>query len=518
MSRFNYAYIDDSYKASLTYLIGLYVALFFAGALLVTAFAPLHWWPFGILSPLLLLATWMRSTTKQAMLTGALFGLGLFSVGASWVFISIHTYGHANIFTSAIITTLFITLLSAYFAAFGYCFNTFFRKNETLAILLAFPCLWVLFEGLRCTLFTGFPWLLLGYTQTTAPLFGFGAIFGVYGLSFIIALLSACLLLVIMHQTWQQCALAIGVILIIVIGGWMADNHRYTQPLGKPLTATLVQGNISQNIKWDDGSIEKIIRTYQRLTQPYWNSNLIIWPEAAIPTLLQNIPNTLKTLQTKAIENHTTLITGLPIYEPLSRRYFNALLAINTNTQVYLKYHLVPFGEFFPLKRWLSWAYKAVDIPLSNLSPGNRIQPDFTAGGIQIAPFICYEIGFSNEVVDALGDANAIVVASDDSWFGDSLAASQHLQMAQMRAIETGRPVLFASNSGPSAIISARGIISAESKRDRAIALNGLFIPTQGETPFMLMHYNLMNFIMFLLLLACLAVKQNPLLKQRSLY
>lgn len=454
-----------------------------AGALMPLAFAPFHFYIVSIIAPTLILALWAYSTPRQALLRGFLFGLGFFTVGVYWVYISIHVYGNATIFLALLITALLIMVLALFPALQGYLLTKFFPKNNLRKFLLAFPASWVLFEWLRGWIFTGFPWLFLGYSQISHPLKGLAPIFGVYGVSFVAALSCG----VIVATFTIRKIIPIIFAFVVLISVWLSSGFliriNWTETTGNPIKVSLIQGNISQPEKWQADSLSLVLLRYRNLTEKHWNSQLIVWPEAAIPAFHWQVQYFLENLEKKAKQHHTTVVTGIITENQQSKKYYNSMLAFGENQSLYLKRHLVPFGEYLPIFPVSNLIVSLLDIPMSNFSTGAKSQPYFIAGGIPIAPSICYEVAYPGEMLSFLPYAQLLINISDDSWFGRSIASAQQLEIAQMRSLETGRYHLVCTNTGLTAIINEKGGILAQALPYQEFVLNGKVQPMSGSTP-----------------------------------
>ncbi len=283
------------------------------GAILPLAFAPFHIYTLAFIAPAILLYLWQKSTPAQAFMQGGLFGLGFFGIGVSWVYISIHTYGNASAFVATLITFAMVVVLSLGPATQGYMLMRLFgKKNPLLLYLAAFPATWVIWEWLRSLLLNGFPWLYLGYTQLTTPLRGYAPLFGVYGVSLLVTIICGCLVIICRRQLRSIKLWALGILIIILAGGWLLTGKQWTKPATAPLSVTIVQANIGQSIKWQAGEFEHIVQTYQTLTESHWsNSRLILWPEAALPAFPQQIPKLLDQLNQTATDHGGTLMLGI---------------------------------------------------------------------------------------------------------------------------------------------------------------------------------------------------------------
>lgn len=469
---------------------------FILGLVLVLGFAPLNLWLFGILVPAALLFLWQQK--HRNFLQGFMFGLGFFGLGASWVFVSIHTYGNANIFLAAILTLLFIVVLSLIPALQSYSYQNYFKTHPFIDALIIFPGLWALFEFLRGALFTGFPWLFLGYTQTFNGLSGFAKVFGIYGVSWVCAFLGAVIYLLGKKEIRRKIKLALLVIaLLLLCIGSALKFYQFTKPLGKPVSVALVQGNIPETEKWDPKQVSNILLTYAKLTGPNLDSSLIIWPENAITMPPQYVMRFLDAIDHDTLTFKSAIIIGIPIENTLTQSIYNGALALGDADGMYLKRHLVPFGEYIPLQDFFVPIMQFFNIPLSYASPGPNQQFPMFIHGLPVSVFICYEVAYPVEVRNHLNRAAYLVTLTDDSWFGDSWASSQQNEMAAMRAIETGRPILNASNSGITSIINSNGNIISVAPSFVPYVLKGSIQPVKGATPWL--EYGYLCFTLWVL-------------------
>lgn len=461
---------------------------FLAGAILLLAFAPLHLYLFALLSPAILLGCWMSASPSRALWRGWLFGMGMFGVGVSWVYVSIHEFGNTAAPLAAILTLLFVSCLAFFPALQGYIFRKISSRNRLLDSLLLFPVTWVLFEWIRSWFLTGFPWLLLGFSQVSSPLRGFIPLIGAYGVAFLILISSGSIYIVLTNIKSNVRRLFTVIPLVIILagiwgGGAYLSDIQWTQPLGKPLRVAMIQGNIQQDQKWLANQIRPTLRTYYDLTTQHWNSDIIIWPEAAIPIPLKFAKSFLKGLDLQAKKHHVTLITGIPVEVPNRFSFYNAMITLGNGRGHYYKRRLVPFGEFVPFGNLLRGVIALLDIPMSDMKSGPEDQPDLSAGRVKIAPFICYETAYWQDLYRELPAGNVLVTISNDAWFGNSLAPYQHLEMGQFRAMQGGRAMLFSSNNGITAIINAQGEVVKRIPQFVRAVLTGEVQPRSGSTP-----------------------------------
>ena len=455
--------------------------------------------------PAVLLHLWLKSSAKQAFWLGLLFGLGFFTVGDSWIYISVHSFGNATPFLAALLTGILILLMSCYPAVQGYLLRRFF-KNKSLLVncLCAFPVTWVFLEYIRSFLFDGFPFLFLGYSQLTNPLSGLAPVIGVYGLSLVTAIISGVFVLVSGKINRLQKLIGIGAIVLFLLLGVNLQGHQWTKPVGKPIQMSLIQGNIPQSLKWDSNQLDTILTKYVNLTEQHWSSPLIVWPEGAIPIFPDQIPAFFTDLNQRAQAHHSTIIVGTPLDDQSTQTYYNGLLMLGNNSGSYRKRHLVPFGEFTPLKSLYEPLIKKLNVPMSDLSPGPAKQPSLMFNNIPIATFICYETAFPNETLDEMQGKELAINIVDDAWFGHSIAQAQQLQMTQMRALETGRYFAVTSNTGITALINPLGQVTNTLPINTTAVLTIKATAMIGKTPLLRFNYYPVLTAGFLLLLCCL--------------
>jgi apolipoprotein N-acyltransferase len=411
-------------------------------------------------------------------------GLGEFGVGVFWVHISIHEFGNASLALSLVTTLLLAAYLALFPALMGWVLGRTARGSRTRFLLAAFPAAWALSEWLRSWLFTGFPWLNLGYSQIDAPLVGFAPLFGVYGLGLLTALSAG--LITLLATTPGRPRLVAGLLLpVLWLGGWQLDRYHWTEPDGDPLIATLVQGNIAQSLKWQPEQQKATLDRYVALTREHLDSDLVVWPETAIPAFYDQVEaDFLAPLREQLRASGVSLVTGIPVLDRRDWAYYNAVISLDDPGAFYYKVHLVPFGEYLPLRDWLAGVLSFLPVPQADFSAGRLDQPLLQAAGYPVGASICYEIAFGEELIHTLPKAAFLINVSNDAWFGDSLAPHQHEEMARMRARETERFVLRATNTGISAIIDADGGIVAQSEQFKVATITHEVQPRAGATPY----------------------------------
>lgn len=459
-----------------------------AGACLPLAFAPYALYPIAILSPALLFILWQNVTPRTAFWQGWLYGIGMFSVGVSWVNISFHQFGGMPLAGAIILTAAFVLVMALYPALLGWLLTRYFPHNSSTKLLLALPAAWTLFEWLRGWLFTGFPWLSLGYSQIDSPLNGFAPILGVYGVTWL-TILSASLVSVISFQLpflrfIKKFSLVLFLLTVIWGSGWLLSSISWTTPIGKPLHIALIQGNVPQDFKWLSSYQLPSIQRYLQLSQDHYDADIIIWPETAVPLFHHEVPKYVPDFFDKLSKKPgPDFLIGIPELKP-NGKYYNSVASIGSQPGFYYKHHLVPFGEYIPFQAIIGNLLKFIDVPMSEFSPGKERQSNLLSAGQPIGVSICYEDAFGQLIRNSLPSARLLVNVSNDAWFGDSIAPHQHLEIARMRALEGGRYLLRATNTGISAVIDAQGNITAQAPQFQISTLSATAQPLEGVTPY----------------------------------
>ena len=454
-----------------------------SGAALPFAFAPWNLPLLAIASPALLFFLWLNARPLEAFRRGFLFGLGMFGVGVSWLHVSMYEFGGMNLAAAVAATAVVVAYLALFPACVGFLSRRCDRGGGMPHMLCVVPSLWTLGEWVRSWLFSGFPWLNLGYSQTDTLLGGFAVTGGVFALSAVLAIMAGALVIVCTGGRHQR-ILAIVITVLIAAAAWAAGKPEWTRSTGVVLKATLIQGAIPQQLKWRDEQRLISLQVYRELTEPHWNSDIIVWPETAIPAFKHQVQDYLDDIARRASANGADLYVGLPYLDAGRGGYFNSVFLLNHEESAYHKRHLVPFGEYLPLGSTLRGAFNFLQIPMSDFSAGDQPKPVIAGDNAIAGISICYEDTFGEEVIQALPESQILINVSNDAWFGDSAAPHQHLQMARMRALETGRYLLRATNTGISAVIDDRGVILARSPQFAPSALGSAVELREGLTPY----------------------------------
>ncbi|MBM34540.1 MULTISPECIES: apolipoprotein N-acyltransferase [unclassified Arsukibacterium] len=492
-----------------------------AGALNTLAFAPftLWWLPFFTLA-LLVMVISRVSHWRQALLAGFCYGLGWFGVGISWVHVSIDQFGGLPLIASLGLMALLVSYLAlfpALAALLTYRFTG--QHNCSRLAALIFAGVWVGVEWLRSFLLTGFPWLSLGYSQTSAGLADFAPLIGETGITFILAASAAALARLYQGGPVLQRVGPAVLAGVIVISAPLLQQLRGWDYQTNSANIVMVQGNIKQDLRWQPEQEWPTMLKYLDLTRPHFsNADIVIWPEAAIPQLEPMAEAFLDNLNKAAFYNDAALITGILDYNLATSQAWNNLIVLGKDSATategqyfyghsnrFSKHHLLPIGEFVPFENWLRKLAPIFDLPMSSFTRGSYIQPNLRANDYQLLSAICFEIAFPRQIrANFTAATDFILTVSNDAWFGDSIGPHQHLQIAQMRAREFGRPVLRATNNGITASISPDGSIARQLPQFEEAILADTVVLSTGRTFYSIYGDWPLTFIVILLLIGAL--------------
>lgn len=480
-------------------------APFLLGVLTVAGFAPFDIFILPVVTLAVLFRLWAHAPARHAAWMGFAFGMGLFGAGVNWVYVSLHDFGGMPLPVAVTVTALFCAVLTFFPAVVGWL-QARLGGSAARHSLLSLPALWVLAEWLRGWIFTGFPWLALGYTQAPdGPLAGYAPLLGVYGVSLAVALSAGCLALVadyVSHrkvqadgatpsparggrlgwgQLWPLALLA-----VIWLAGWVLKQVEWTQPIGAPISVSLLQGNVPQEMKWRPEKAAATLELYRDLALKS-RGRLIVMPETALPLFIHEVPRGYyERLAAHAGALGGDILIGAPEFD--GKRYYNSVVGFGAApVQIYRKVHLVPFGEYVPLKPFGPWlVHQVLRIPLDDFASGAEKQALLEVAGQKLALAVCYEDAFGEELIRQLPHATMLVNVSNDAWFGDSVAPWQHLQIARMRALESGRFMLRATNTGVTAILDQHGRTVKLAPQFEVARLDGMAQGFSGATPYVI--------------------------------
>lgn len=496
-----------------------YLAAAAAGALNTLSFAPTPHGGWLELAIFVFFFAWLTRTTgwKSAAFTGFAFGFGNYVSGVWWLYVSMHFYGGMPAPLAGTALVLFSLYLAVYpaLAAGVWSFCAGHARNGKLVDdqpfsptwhgAFAFASAWAIGEWLRGTVFTGFPWLASGYAQVDGPFAGFAPIVGVYGVGWVLALAAALIAQAVLRSLatkngnapaaprTARVAVPAVIAVALIAAGLVLPLVSWTTPANATLTVRLLQGNVKQDMKFEESGVKAAIDEYQRMitAKP---ADLIVTPETAIPVLAQAIPESFAlAVRNFADSTRSSILFGAVggTITPEGRvvDYTNSLFGITPGQRGvyrYDKHHLVPFGEFVP---WgFRWFVNLMNIPLGDFARGAPVQKPFVVHNQPVAVDICYEDIFGEEIARTVREsdvpAGVLVNSTNLAWFGNTIALDQHLQIARMRSLETGRPMLRATNTGATAAIDAHGNVVARLPTFTQGSIETTVQGTAGFTPY----------------------------------
>ena len=467
----------------------LFAAL--AGGLSLLSFAPFGFWPLQFfLLAFVFYQVGMDTSVRRAAWIGWAFGLGWSVAGMHWLYIAITRFGGLP----APLAALAILLLGAYmglFSSLAIGTAAWLRRRWSLPVpaflLLVLPVCWGVSEWMRGWLFTGFPWASSGYAHNGAPLSGYAPVVGVYGVGVLVALCAACLTMLTQRARWP----ALGLFAAILAAGFGLRQVDWTAAYGQPLKVRLVQGNVAQDEKFDPVHIRDAIDLYHDLITAA-PADLIATPETAVVLYPYQLPpDYLPALAAFSRNSGSAILLGIPFAASVDDAVNNAANSVigfkpDGGSYRFDKNHLVPFGEFVP--PGFRWFVDMMAIPLGDFKRGGAVQAALPVKDQWVLPNICYEDAFGEEIAlqlrSARQPATMLLNSSNLAWYGDSVAIPQHLQISQMRAIETGRPMLRATNTGATAVIDPHGAVVAALPAGQRGVLAATVQGMRGTTPY----------------------------------
>lgn len=481
-----------------------------AGAIFIFALAPYGVWPVAVLSPAILYALLLpEMKAGRAFIIGEAYGMGLWCVGAFWLYTSIHDYGNTPAWLALILIALMGLGMGLFHGFLALLFNRVVGRQP-----FAFAALWVLQEWLKTWLFTGFPWLFVGYAFTEQYwLSSLAPVAGVFAISFVAVLFAASMVELLRRRAGYMVATA--VLLVLSVSLWLI-NPQWTKPKGTPdLSVSLIQGNIPQDLKWLTEFQVETLNIYAKLTSTEWGRDLVLWPESSIPMFQTEAVGFINEMVKMAKATDTTWVTGIPYkdeaaFDPAVDKYppfYNSVVALGSEgSGLYKKQRLVPFGEYIPFEGTLDILPDlAGSQDIMSYSRGSAAQSPLQVRGHNLGAAVCYEVAYPDTTRKNAIGTDFLLTISNDAWFGTSAGPLQHLQMVQMRSLENGRWFMRATNTGVTAIIDHQGRIVARAPQFERTVLRGDVQARVGNTPFMLMgHYPILIIIALLLLMSYL--------------
>jgi apolipoprotein N-acyltransferase len=458
------------------------LAHFAIGAAMTLSFAPFNFYLLAPVFAAVILLDCLYLAPRSAARCAFWFAFGHFLGGTYWIYISVHVIGGAPLMVAFVLMLGLISIMALYFAGTAWLVSRL-TAGDPLRLAIIGPALWVLIEWFRGWFLSGFPWLSLGYSQVDSSLSGWAPLLGIYGVSWVLLLSAAGLMLAV---ACRRQALALSLVVLPWLLGHGLQYYDWTEPVSDSVVTTIIQGGVAQEDKWLEEQRGPTVALYQEALGAVSESTLVVWPEVAIPALIGLGDDYLRVLQEDMRIRGKSLLMGLLEYDRAERLVYNSVLLLDgERQQVYRKRHLVPFGEYFPVPDFVREWMRLMDLPNSDIIAGSAEQPVLVAAdGTKMGVAICYEDAYGAEQLYALPEATVMINVSNDGWFGNSIAAFQHLQIARMRALEVGRWVVRATNNGMSAFIGPRGELVAMAPRFEFATLTATVQPRSGLTPY----------------------------------
>jgi apolipoprotein N-acyltransferase len=453
-----------------------------AGAVLAAAFAPYGYWPLAVLCPALLMWLWQDVRPRRAAALGFYFGAGTFAVGTWWLYIAIHTIGDAPVWLALALMLALVSIMGAYQALTGYLANRLLPMAGVWRWWIGVPALWLLIEWLRGWFLSGFPWLSLGYSQTDAWLGGFAPVGGVYLISGLLLVCAGALLALLLDRRRTRWVSLI-VLMLPWAGGELLEYVPWTYPSGTKVSVAVLQGAVPQDEKHVESNLEPTKALYYRLNEQVLGARLIVWPETAVPELANDMTPYLKSIFQRARLSGSDVVMGIA-REGDSGDYFDSVLALSPSPAFYDKRHLVPFGEYFPVPKFVRNWMRLMSLPNEDFTSGADHQAPLGAGGLKLAASVCYEDAYGTAQRGMVRQSDALVNVTNDAWFGRSSARYQHFQIARMRAMEARRYLIRAANDGVSAVVGPYGEVLEQAPEYQPTILRGTVEPRRGLPPY----------------------------------
>lgn len=454
------------------------------GGIATLGFAPYSFWPAPVLSlAALLLLCQQQQSWKRAALLGWLFGFAHFATGVYWVVISTHVYGGAPLWLGLLLAAALFAYMAIY-PALVCALAVRYQVLQSRSAWLLMPALWLLAELLRGWVFTGFPWLSLGYIAIDTPAQSLIPVLGVHGLSALYVISALAVFKVLRGTANKARLLALSAAALLpLIGMLLPAASSWTAETGKALDVAIIQGNVPQDQKWDPSQAQNILSRYRAMTFSADDADLIVWPEVVPNAPLSQMGWYLDPIHEYLKFRQSTLLAGVLIRGE-DNSIFNSMIALGEHSGRYDKRHLVPFGEYFPIPDWLRPIMDVLGTPYSDFSSGQQSSELIRVDDLPLGISICFEDVFGAELAGASRGASVLVNATNDAWFAGSSAPMQHLTISRARALENGRWMIRAANTGVSALIDADGRVTAKAEWQNTEVLRGTISGRGGLTPY----------------------------------
>lgn len=452
-----------------------------AGAALPLAFAPFFWWWLAPVCYAALFLAWRDATPRQAFARGWMFGCAQFLFGVYWIYISVHEIGQAPVWIAVMLMLGLVFAMALYPALVGWVAARWFATRGRWHWLATLPALMVLAEWVRSWALTGFGWLAPGYSQTESWLLGLAPVLGVLGVSWSVFFVAGALAAAFDGDRRERLTAAVAIVAIFGVG-LATMRIAWTEPKRDAISVALVQGAVPQELKWLPQQLTATLDLYRALTVQSLGSDLIVWPEAAIPEYYENYVRWLSDVEQLAAGAGSHVMLGMLKFHEAGAQ--NAVFTLGQPDSTYIKRHLVPYGEYFPMPDFVRPWVASINLAFIDTQPGDKNQPPVALLGEQIAVTICYEDVFGAEQLHSFPDSTLLVNVSNDAWFGDSLAPHQHLQIARFRSAEVRRSQLRSTNTGITAVIDPYGRVSSRIAQFEPGVLRASVTGMTGSTPY----------------------------------
>ena len=455
-----------------------------AGAGTSFAFAPYELSFLAWIGPAVLFLLWEYEQPREAAGTSFWFGAALFGAGTWWIFTAVHEFGQAPAWLAALLVGALLAIKGGYYALLAYIVTRIAPDPSPARSLILIPAGWTLMEWLRGWLFTGFPWLQLGYSQSDTPLAALATVGGIHLVTFAVAV-TAGALVVVFFQGGAGRVAAVALAGALWLGGWLLDGREWTRPAREPLDIALLQGAIPQDEKWLAANRASTLEKYRALNREALGAKIIVWPESAIPVLAHDAVIYLEGIRRESEAQGSDVMLGLLNFDRATGEIRNGLYAMSrAGGGWYYKRRLVPFGEYFPVPQAVRDWMRLQSLPYYDMTPGAEQQPPLAAGGVRLAATICYEDAYGADQLATLPGAMLLVNVTNNAWFGDSSAPHQQLQMARFRALEAGRYLMRATSNGITAVIGPDGAVLDTIPQFQTGILKSQVVPRTGLTPY----------------------------------
>lgn len=488
-----------------------YLFSFLAGAALTLAFAPFEYRLIALVAPAIFFyLLYSAESLKQHIGISYLFGVGLFATGASWIFYSMYFFSQAYIGLAIGLTSLFVLLMALFFIPLALLAYYLRQSHRLLTLAVIFPAAWVLAEWLRGWLFTGFPWLYLAHTHIDDFLINVAPIGGSLLVSWLSATLSGLLIAFLLGEKRERIITA-GTAAVLLISAYATQYIQWTKPIDQELKVTLLQGNIPQQEKWLPEKLQPTIERYMEMTNQHLDSDIIIWPETALPSYFNlHLDDVIEPLNRLSYDTNTDIVLGGFHYNDQGKAGAeNSILAISGNDrEIYSKHHLVPFSEYIPFLEHLRWLENWIKLPYDSVKRGTG-STLLTAAGYRARMSVCYEDAYGDETIQGLPEAHFLINVSNDGWFTGSIEPFQHMEIARLRAIETGRYLLRSTNIGVSGIVNHKGRILVTAPAYTSTSITGLAQAREGSTLYVRLGNYFVITLVFLILFMTISYRRK---------